>query len=319
MAQTITRAPSARGGTTASSTRVGQVTLIETSATGSRRVRKQVEAPGRRRELGDLALDPDPAEAGDPLGDHAGRRCVRVVAARARSRAARALLRHLRWTGGRRLRTWAAAYGRARTTGAPCCSPWLLRRGRPSGDHRREGARAVRRPRSTYASRSSTTSTSWRPSSGAARSSSRRPIRGARGRDGRLLRTRRRPSVHEEAAARGLKTIDATCPLVTKVHHEAKRFASEGYQILLIGHEGHEEVVGTSGEAPEHITLVDGPESAADGRGRSTPPGSPGCRRRRCRSTRPTRRSRPCVAGCRCSSTRRAMTSATPRRTVSPP
>ena len=71
------------------------------------------------------------------------------------------------------------------------------------------------------------------------------------------------PSVHEEAAARGLKTIDATCPLVTKVHHEAKRFAAEGYQILLIGHEGHEEVVGTSGEAPEHITLVDGPASAA--------------------------------------------------------
>ena len=70
------------------------------------------------------------------------------------------------------------------------------------------------------------------------------------------------PSVHEEAAARGLKTIDATCPLVTKVHHEAKRFAAEGYQILLIGHEGHEEVVGTSGEAPEHITLVDGPASA---------------------------------------------------------
>jgi 4-hydroxy-3-methylbut-2-enyl diphosphate reductase len=70
------------------------------------------------------------------------------------------------------------------------------------------------------------------------------------------------PSVHEEAAERGLRTIDATCPLVTKVHHEARRFAAEGYQILLIGHEGHEEVVGTSGEAPEHITLVDGPEAA---------------------------------------------------------
>jgi len=70
------------------------------------------------------------------------------------------------------------------------------------------------------------------------------------------------PSVHEEAAQRGLRTIDATCPLVTKVHHEAKRFAAEGYQILLIGHEGHEEVVGTTGEAPEHITLVDGPAGA---------------------------------------------------------
>ncbi len=67
------------------------------------------------------------------------------------------------------------------------------------------------------------------------------------------------PSVHEEAARRGLRTIDATCPLVTKVHHEARRFAEEGFEILLIGHEGHEEVVGTSGEAPEHITLVSGP------------------------------------------------------------
>jgi 4-hydroxy-3-methylbut-2-enyl diphosphate reductase len=70
------------------------------------------------------------------------------------------------------------------------------------------------------------------------------------------------PSVHEEAAARGLRTIDATCPLVTKVHHEARRFADEGYRILLIGHEGHEEVVGTTGEAPDAITLVDGPSHA---------------------------------------------------------
>jgi 4-hydroxy-3-methylbut-2-en-1-yl diphosphate reductase len=68
------------------------------------------------------------------------------------------------------------------------------------------------------------------------------------------------PTVHAEAAARGLKTIDATCPLVTKVHHEAKRFAGEDYDILLIGHEGHEEVEGTAGEAPGHIQLVQGPE-----------------------------------------------------------
>ena len=66
------------------------------------------------------------------------------------------------------------------------------------------------------------------------------------------------PTVHSAAAARNLQTIDATCPLVTKVHNEAKRFARDGYQILLIGHEGHEEVVGTTGEAPEHIQLVDG-------------------------------------------------------------
>ncbi|RZS87288.1 4-hydroxy-3-methylbut-2-enyl diphosphate reductase [Motilibacter rhizosphaerae] len=70
------------------------------------------------------------------------------------------------------------------------------------------------------------------------------------------------PSVHEEARQRGLKAIDATCPLVTKVHLEARRFAAEDYDILLIGHEGHEEVVGTTGEAPAHITLVDGPEAA---------------------------------------------------------
>ncbi len=69
------------------------------------------------------------------------------------------------------------------------------------------------------------------------------------------------PEVHEQAAARKLRAIDATCPLVTKVHHEVRRFAKDDYDILLIGHEGHEEVVGTSGEAPEHITLVDGPES----------------------------------------------------------
>ncbi|MCC8245358.1 4-hydroxy-3-methylbut-2-enyl diphosphate reductase [Saccharothrix luteola] len=65
------------------------------------------------------------------------------------------------------------------------------------------------------------------------------------------------PAVHEEAASRQLRTIDATCPLVTKVHNEAKRFAREDYDILLIGHEGHEEVEGTYGEAPSHIQLVD--------------------------------------------------------------
>ncbi|MER7197427.1 4-hydroxy-3-methylbut-2-enyl diphosphate reductase [Streptomyces sp. CB01635] len=72
------------------------------------------------------------------------------------------------------------------------------------------------------------------------------------------------PVVHDEAAAGKLATIDATCPLVTKVHKEAVRFANEDYDILLIGHEGHEEVIGTSGEAPDHITLVDGPEDVAN-------------------------------------------------------
>jgi 4-hydroxy-3-methylbut-2-en-1-yl diphosphate reductase len=66
------------------------------------------------------------------------------------------------------------------------------------------------------------------------------------------------PTVHAAAAERNLHTIDATCPLVTKVHNEARRFARNDYDILLIGHEGHEEVIGTAGEAPEHVQLVDG-------------------------------------------------------------
>ncbi|MGH3746969.1 MAG: 4-hydroxy-3-methylbut-2-enyl diphosphate reductase [Micromonosporaceae bacterium] len=71
------------------------------------------------------------------------------------------------------------------------------------------------------------------------------------------------PEVHEQARQRNLRTIDATCPLVTKVHAEARRFAAQDYDILLIGHEGHEEVIGTTGEAPEHIHLVDGPDDVA--------------------------------------------------------
>ena len=70
------------------------------------------------------------------------------------------------------------------------------------------------------------------------------------------------PAVYERAAARRLRTIDATCPLVTKVHAEARRYAAEGYQIVLIGHAGHEEVVGTMGEAPDAITLVESVEEA---------------------------------------------------------
>lgn len=69
------------------------------------------------------------------------------------------------------------------------------------------------------------------------------------------------PEVHAEGERRGLRLIDATCPLVTKVHREAVRFAQDDHDILLIGHEGHEEVIGTSGEAPDHVTLVDGPDA----------------------------------------------------------
>ncbi len=70
------------------------------------------------------------------------------------------------------------------------------------------------------------------------------------------------PAVYGQARARDLRVIDATCPLVTKVHNEAKKFASDGYHIVLIGHEGHEEVVGTMGEVPASITLIGQPEEA---------------------------------------------------------
>ncbi|NCT91151.1 4-hydroxy-3-methylbut-2-enyl diphosphate reductase [Cellulomonas sp. APG4] len=72
------------------------------------------------------------------------------------------------------------------------------------------------------------------------------------------------PAVHAAAAARSLQTIDATCPLVTKVHKEAVRFASDDFDILLIGHDGHEEVEGTAGEAPEHIQVVNSPDAVDD-------------------------------------------------------
>jgi len=70
------------------------------------------------------------------------------------------------------------------------------------------------------------------------------------------------PAVVAEAADRGLQAIDATCPLVTKVHREAVRFARDDFEILLIGHEGHEEVEGTAGEAPDHVTIVNNPDEA---------------------------------------------------------
>ncbi|QDT29134.1 4-hydroxy-3-methylbut-2-enyl diphosphate reductase [Gimesia panareensis] len=68
------------------------------------------------------------------------------------------------------------------------------------------------------------------------------------------------PQIREEARERNIRTIDATCPLVTKVHTEAIKYARDGYNIILIGHEGHDEVIGTMGEAPESITLIETPE-----------------------------------------------------------
>ena len=72
------------------------------------------------------------------------------------------------------------------------------------------------------------------------------------------------PSVHENAGARGLRTIDATCPLVTKVHVQARRYAADGYTVILIGHAGHEEVVGTMGEIPDSIVLVESKEEVSE-------------------------------------------------------
>ena len=97
------------------------------------------------------------------------------------------------------------------------------------------------------------------------------------------------PSVHANAEARQLRTIDATCPLVTKVHVQARRYAAEGYTVILIGHAGHEEVVGTMGEIPDSIVLVE--STRATSRRSSFPPtrSSPTSRRRRSRSTRPAR------------------------------
>ena len=78
------------------------------------------------------------------------------------------------------------------------------------------------------------------------------------------------PSVHANASSRRLQTIDATCPLVTKVHVEARKFAEQGYTIVLIGHQGHEEVEGPTGEAPDNIILVETVEDAV-GLSASTP------------------------------------------------
>ena len=99
------------------------------------------------------------------------------------------------------------------------------------------------------------------------------------------------PSVHANAAARRLNTIDATCPLVTKVHVQARRYAAAGYTVVLIGHEGHEEVVGTMGEAPDVDRARRVRRRRRAPRLRTRTPSSPTSRRRRSRSTRPPRSS----------------------------
>ena len=119
------------------------------------------------------------------------------------------------------------------------------------------------------------------------------------------------PAVHADAERRGLRTIDATCPLVTKVHREAVKFADEGYTIVLIGHAGHEEVEGTTGEAPEHIVLVQTEEDVDTLEVPGPRAASPTSRRPRCRSTRRARSSTGCARSSRASSARAPTTSAT--------
>ena len=124
------------------------------------------------------------------------------------------------------------------------------------------------------------------------------------------------PAVRAGAATRSLRTIDATCPLVTKVHMEAKRYAADGYTVVLVGHAGHEEVEGTTGEAPQSIVLV---ESVADAERLEVedPERIAYVTRRRSRSTRPARSSPSCAAVSRLYTGRRRKTSATRRPTVS--
>ena len=242
------------------------VTVTDMSASVSRSVRNAVAGAGAPGELGDLALDPHRAEPGDVALDRAARSCGRragcsgeVSRATARSLGERAACRRgeraareadpraadLRWSGDRTRDAPPPPPHRARR----CCSPPRAATAPASTARwsrwRRPSSSTA--PPSTCARRSCTTSTWWR----------RCEARGAifveetdEVPEGSIVVFSAHgvaPSVHEEAAARNLRTIDATCPLVTKVHQEARRFADEGYRILLIGHEGHEEVVGTTG------------------------------------------------------------------------
>ena len=127
------------------------------------------------------------------------------------------------------------------------------------------------------------------------------------------------PAVHENAAARQLRTIDATCPLVTKVHVAARRFAADGYTIVMIGHEGHEEVEGTTGEAPEQHRPGRRPPTRSRRSRSRTPSGSPSSPRRRSRSTRRPRSSPPCAPSSPASSAPSPTTSVTRRPTARSP
>ena len=124
-------------------------------------------------------------------------------------------------------------------------------------------------------------------------------------------------AVPAKAAERGLYYLDATCPLVSKVHRQAERLVEQGRHILFIGHAGHPEVIGTFGQVPDgRMTLVEIGRGRRDDRARPIPPTSPSSPRPRCRSTTRRRSSRSCAAASPPSRRRAARTSATPPRTA---
>ena len=133
----------------------------------------------------------------------------------------------------------------------------LLRGRRPRRPDRRARARPARRARLRPQGDRPQQARGRAAQPSAARSSSTRRPRCPRARSSSSAPTASLPAVHANAAKRQLRTIDATCPLVTKVHVEARKFAEEGYTIVMIGHDGHEEVEGTTGEAPDSIILVE--------------------------------------------------------------
>ena len=215
----------------------------------------------------DAASRPSTSSTGDyPLGAHAAGHARQDLAAqprRGRGGGARpgAELRRVlaRGAAGRR---GPRTHGRRWPSPLPrsSCSPRRAATAPASTARcRRSSARSSSTARrSTCARRSCTTSTSSSSCASAARSSSRSSTtRSPRARSRSSRPTASSPAVHAEAERARLQTIDATCPLVTKVHREAVKFAGEGYTIVLIGHAGHEEVEGTMGEAPEHIVLVE--------------------------------------------------------------
>ena len=195
----------------------------------------------------------------------------------------------------------------------------LLRRRRPRRADRRARARAARRAR--LRAQGDRPQQARRRAAARARRDLRRRARrlDPRGRGHRLLRPRRLAGGPRRRRARGLQTIDATCPLVTKVHREAVKFAAEGYTIVLIGHAGHEEVEGTMGEAPERHRARRDRGRRRRARGRGPRARSPTSRRRRCRSTRRARSSTACASGSRTSPGRAPTTSATRRPTARRP